>query len=319
LWVHEKLQSVGDMMVDWQAQQSAWPAAWAQRSGWPAGPHQFPECKRMVPNFRQQRMPEPAHKHSQHPGSWMPWREDQLQSRVMSKPGALWTSSSPPPLDQWFGKAATETTFDSQDGIEDWSTNTSDGSVGGKNTGYTSCPWQEETPVAFPPPHALAFPAPPSLSFPMLPHDMHAGHHAADSMQFGGSPPPLPAHARTEVDETPADSNQALPISIWRRMCMPDRSAAGSTIARRWERLLGKLYAQQMGAVPLEDGEPTSIGSLPHAVGKPCRPCIFQTKDKGCFDGMFCKFCHFSCDHCVDPAHRPGRRSKTRRRRRAMQ
>mmetsp|Transcript_50496 Transcript_50496/g.114699 ORF Transcript_50496/g.114699 Transcript_50496/m.114699 type:complete len:203 (+) Transcript_50496:29-637(+) len=121
-------------------------------------------------------------------------------------------------------------------------------------------------------------------------------------------------HADEDTDATCSLSPQSgsgteeaedLPISIFRRTTA-QRQACLPTVQRRWVRVVGKLFARALGAVPLEDGRPTSIGSLVHALGKPCSRCIFASKEKGCFDGVLCSFCHFSCDH----VKAPGRRGK---------
>mmetsp|Transcript_21346 Transcript_21346/g.51752 ORF Transcript_21346/g.51752 Transcript_21346/m.51752 type:complete len:316 (-) Transcript_21346:87-1034(-) len=102
-------------------------------------------------------------------------------------------------------------------------------------------------------------------------------------------------------------------VSLWKRLANPGDSV-GTPGMRRWCRLVAKLFAQTMDAVPLENGRPTSTGSLAHACGKACRPCLFVSKGKGCFDGLFCNFCHFSGDHVVDV---DGGSPSSRKRRRA--
>merc|ERR1719359_596684 len=49
--------------------------------------------------------------------------------------------------------------------------------------------------------------------------------------------------------------------------------------------------------IPRYRGEPTSIGSIPHAAGDACGgACRFHRKGK-CFDGALCRFCHLPDDH----------------------
>mmetsp|Transcript_121171 Transcript_121171/g.277689 ORF Transcript_121171/g.277689 Transcript_121171/m.277689 type:complete len:248 (-) Transcript_121171:195-938(-) len=124
-------------------------------------------------------------------------------------------------------------------------------------------------------------------------------------------------HSPTNDERAESPGIREGPVSLWKRMSMPEKGIIGNHVARRWSRMVGKMFAQEMGAVPLENGVMTSIGSLAHAVSKPCRPCLFVAKGKGCFDGVFCKFCHFSCDHKEDEELAAGRRAKTRRRPRA--
>jgi len=154
---------------------------------------------------------------------------------------------------------------------------------------------------------------------PLCPPDCPQSQGAVVDMQAcarGATDPGRRRETPSSHDDYPDYQQENMPISLWKRVCMPDQSSVGSVVARRWARLLGKLFANLMGAVPLENGVPTSIGSLAHASGAKCRPCLFLAKGKGCFDGVFCKFCHFSGNHILDPAHKPSRRSKTRRRRR---
>jgi len=128
-------------------------------------------------------------------------------------------------------------------------------------------------------------------------------------------------HLRADgADElSPVPSGMAGSVSLWRRLCAPDAGATCGGTGRRWARLMGKMLSRAAGAVPKDGDKLTSMGSVPHALGKPCRPCTFFRKGRGCYDGEFCKNCHFSGGHCVDPCYaraKGGRNSRVRRARR---
>eukprot|EP00451_Oxyrrhis_marina_P025523 CAMPEP_0204342002 /NCGR_PEP_ID=MMETSP0469-20131031/23795_1 /ASSEMBLY_ACC=CAM_ASM_000384 /TAXON_ID=2969 /ORGANISM="Oxyrrhis marina" /LENGTH=315 /DNA_ID=CAMNT_0051326829 /DNA_START=38 /DNA_END=985 /DNA_ORIENTATION=+ len=134
----------------------------------------------------------------------------------------------------------------------------------------------------------------------------------SDCTHQHSAPQSTTASKRPSMDEgelVPASKS----VSLWKRLANPG-DAACTPGMRRWCRLVAKLFAQTMDAVPLENGRPTSTGSLVHACGKACRPCLFVSKGTGCFDGLFCNFCHFSGDHVVDVE---GGSPSSRKRRRA--
>jgi len=117
------------------------------------------------------------------------------------------------------------------------------------------------------------------------------------------------AHAE-HVDERPCLPRTAheegwseapLAVSVWRRMNDLAAPAPGQGVARRWGRLLGKLLAVKFAVLPAENGNPTSVGSASHAIGRPCRPCRFFKRGRGCYDGVLCKGCHFTCGHIEAP------------------
>lgn len=116
-----------------------------------------------------------------------------------------------------------------------------------------------------------------------------------------------PVHAEDSADM----------MERWKRLYRDAASPIGDAAdaggeawaARRWTRLVAKLVARQHADVPLEDGVVTSVGSVCHAEGHVCQPCLFHKKKKGCFDGMWCFYCHFQDGHKVD--------KKARRRTRA--
>mmetsp|Transcript_43476 Transcript_43476/g.94700 ORF Transcript_43476/g.94700 Transcript_43476/m.94700 type:complete len:231 (+) Transcript_43476:47-739(+) len=141
---------------------------------------------------------------------------------------------------------------------------------------------------------------------------------------YRATPPGLTPSTHSESphsEETEESSSEPvnLPVSVWRRMCLPEKGTTGPSAARRWGRLFGKLLCRAMDAVPREDGQRTSVGSVAHAVGRPCRPCPFLSKGKGCFDRELCKFCHFTCGHVLngEDARKTRARKHRRVRRRA--
>mmetsp|Transcript_94473 Transcript_94473/g.252760 ORF Transcript_94473/g.252760 Transcript_94473/m.252760 type:complete len:226 (+) Transcript_94473:47-724(+) len=137
---------------------------------------------------------------------------------------------------------------------------------------------------------------------------------------YRATPPELtPSLPSEDTEEHSSGDPAPLPVSVWRRMCLPEKGTTGPSAARRWGRLFGKLLCRAMDAVPREDGARTSVGSVAHAVGRPCRPCPFLSKGKGCFDRELCKFCHFSCGHVLDgeDARKTRARKHRRVRRRA--
>mmetsp|Transcript_17525 Transcript_17525/g.44679 ORF Transcript_17525/g.44679 Transcript_17525/m.44679 type:complete len:203 (+) Transcript_17525:234-842(+) len=127
------------------------------------------------------------------------------------------------------------------------------------------------------------------------------------------------ADEQDDVDgPTPTDAeDSAEMMERWKRLYrdaaspIGDAADAGSEAwaARRWTRLVAKLVARRHADIPLEDGVVTSVGSVCHAEGHVCQPCLFHKKKKGCFDGMWCFYCHFHDGHKVD--------KKARRRTRA--
>mmetsp|Transcript_116852 Transcript_116852/g.268137 ORF Transcript_116852/g.268137 Transcript_116852/m.268137 type:complete len:289 (-) Transcript_116852:29-895(-) len=133
--------------------------------------------------------------------------------------------------------------------------------------------------------------------------------------------PPLAAapEVATPTPEDPSDVEwtPSTSVSIWRRLRQARHTGGEATNLRRWTRFMGKVFAQQLGAVPADPcGCPTSTGSLPHAAGAACRPCHFLAKPQGCYDGVFCGFCHFADGHVLDPVVVRPRRVKHRSRKR---
>jgi len=124
-------------------------------------------------------------------------------------------------------------------------------------------------------------------------------------------------HSAYGADEEATDSGLCAPVALWRRITLPENLGLGSGAARRWARLLGKLLLQRSHLVPYDHDVATSIGSVAHATGKPCRPCSFFVKGRGCYDGVLCKHCHFTCDHKVDQTYSRNKSSRQRRLRRA--
>mmetsp|Transcript_43331 Transcript_43331/g.94373 ORF Transcript_43331/g.94373 Transcript_43331/m.94373 type:complete len:224 (-) Transcript_43331:837-1508(-) len=120
---------------------------------------------------------------------------------------------------------------------------------------------------------------------------------------------PLPSPAKR--------GRRAEPVAFWRKLCMAARETTHPGPDRRWLRLASKLVARETAAAPMQGSKPTSVGSLPHALGKPCRPCTFYNKKQGCYDGVLCQFCHFDDNHGGDCCR--GRKSKSRRQRKARQ
>eukprot|EP00451_Oxyrrhis_marina_P024214 CAMPEP_0204346832 /NCGR_PEP_ID=MMETSP0469-20131031/27474_1 /ASSEMBLY_ACC=CAM_ASM_000384 /TAXON_ID=2969 /ORGANISM="Oxyrrhis marina" /LENGTH=131 /DNA_ID=CAMNT_0051332515 /DNA_START=26 /DNA_END=418 /DNA_ORIENTATION=+ len=62
------------------------------------------------------------------------------------------------------------------------------------------------------------------------------GPSGAESLQS----PEFSEEASEDVDTS------KLPISVWRRMCLPELLCADRGVPRRWARLMGKLLAREM-------------------------------------------------------------------------
>jgi len=133
-----------------------------------------------------------------------------------------------------------------------------------------------------------------------------AGEHRQDKCLISAPVPDLTSLLQLAATEPEEPEEEDLTFAtfvgpLWRK-CLPGKGTAKdiSAAARRWSRLVGKIDAQNSSAVPLENQVPTSVGSVAHSEGRPCRPCRFHQKGK-CFDGVLCGLCHFSCGHTVAP------------------
>mmetsp|Transcript_7067 Transcript_7067/g.17487 ORF Transcript_7067/g.17487 Transcript_7067/m.17487 type:complete len:638 (-) Transcript_7067:106-2019(-) len=93
------------------------------------------------------------------------------------------------------------------------------------------------------------------------------------------------------------------PVDMWKQVYFAAKATADSDrlevrTFRRWARLCAKLAFRALGDIPLDRfGVVTSAGSVKHACGELCQPCLFHCKEKGCFDGIWCLFCHFPDGH----------------------
>jgi len=130
--------------------------------------------------------------------------------------------------------------------------------------------------------------------------------------ELGRTPETVPEEDAVQVVDPRATQR---PVSIWRRMCEPEPGAFGPTVLRRWSRLFSKLVCRQLDVAPRDHrGNRLSVGSVTHAVGKPCRPCPFLATERGCFDGEFCRFCHYAGEHNEEARLRSRKRGRRARR-----
>mmetsp|Transcript_33785 Transcript_33785/g.73871 ORF Transcript_33785/g.73871 Transcript_33785/m.73871 type:complete len:249 (+) Transcript_33785:27-773(+) len=133
--------------------------------------------------------------------------------------------------------------------------------------------------------------------------------------------PPVIAEVNEAVqEEVECAVDESMGPDMWHHVLQaasaPQGGGADAWAARRWARLAAKMMFRSHLSVPIDEtGALTSIGSQCHASGACCVPCLFHKKSKGCFDGIWCLYCHFPENHKVEKKSKQfsGRKSRPKR------